>query len=159
MIDCILCKSYQDKAKIISENEVFYSLFDKNPVTPGHALVVPKQHLVNLLDLEEQQWELLGSALKTTVKMIESTNLKELYSTWIEGSPNDVSRPRWEAMLNHIGSTKKPDGYNFGNNEGEAAGRTVHHLHVHIIPRFFGDVTAPKGGIRQIIPGMGDYKD
>lgn len=50
-----------------------------------------------------------------------------------------------------------PHGYNIGLNEGEAAGRTVHHLHVHIIPRYFGDVENPKGGIRNIILGKGDY--
>lgn len=50
-----------------------------------------------------------------------------------------------------------PDGYNLGVNDGEAAGRTVHHLHVHLIPRYKGDVENPRGGIRHIIPGKGDY--
>lgn len=50
-----------------------------------------------------------------------------------------------------------PDGYNLGNNEGEAAGRTIHHFHFHIIPRYKGDVLNPRGGIRNIIPGKGDY--
>ena len=52
----------------------------------------------------------------------------------------------------------RPDGFNIGINEGEAAGRTVHHLHVHIIPRYAGDVPNPRGGIRNIIPEKGDYK-
>jgi len=51
----------------------------------------------------------------------------------------------------------RPDGYNLGINEGEAAGRTVHHLHIHIIPRYAGDVKNPRGGIRNVIPGKGDY--
>lgn len=51
----------------------------------------------------------------------------------------------------------KPDGFNIGINEGEAAGRTVHHLHVHIIPRYVGDVENPRGGVRGVIPGMADY--
>lgn len=50
-----------------------------------------------------------------------------------------------------------PDGYNIGINEGEAAGRTVHHLHIHIIPRYKGDVEDPHGGVRNIIPGKGKY--
>ena len=44
-----------------------------------------------------------------------------------------------------------PDGFNMGVNEGEAAGRTIHHFHWHIIPRFKGDVENPRGGIRNII--------
>lgn len=50
-----------------------------------------------------------------------------------------------------------PDGYNIGINEGEAAGRTIHHLHIHIIPRYKGDVKNPRGGVRHIIPEKGNY--
>lgn len=50
-----------------------------------------------------------------------------------------------------------PDGYNIGINEGEAAGRTVHHLHIHLIPRYSGDIENPHGGVRNIIPGKGKY--
>jgi diadenosine tetraphosphate (Ap4A) HIT family hydrolase len=40
----------------------------------------------------------------------------------------------------------------------EAAGQTVFHTHIHIIPRYKGDVENPRGGIRNVIPGMGDYQ-
>ena len=50
-----------------------------------------------------------------------------------------------------------PDGYNIGINDGEAAGQTVMHLHVHLIPRYRGDVADPRGGIRHCIPGKGYY--
>lgn len=50
-----------------------------------------------------------------------------------------------------------PDGFNIGVNDGEAAGRTVHHLHIHLLPRYVGDVSNPRGGIRHIIPGKGNY--
>lgn len=49
--------------------------------------------------------------------------------------------------------TYKPDGYNIGMNCGEAAGQTVPHLHVHLIPRYKGDVENPIGGIRNFMPG------
>ena len=50
-----------------------------------------------------------------------------------------------------------PDGYNVGFNDGDSAGQTVDHLHVHVIPRFGGDVPDPRGGIRNVIPSLGNY--
>jgi diadenosine tetraphosphate (Ap4A) HIT family hydrolase len=46
----------------------------------------------------------------------------------------------------------KPDGYNVGINCGHAAGQTVMHLHVHLIPRYKGDIENPRGGVRGVIP-------
>ncbi|MCL4745037.1 MAG: HIT family protein [Burkholderiaceae bacterium] len=51
----------------------------------------------------------------------------------------------------------RPDGYNIGINDGEAAGQTVAHLHVHLIPRYAGDVADPRGGLRWVIPERADY--
>jgi len=51
----------------------------------------------------------------------------------------------------------KPDGYNVGVNDGRAAGQTVMHLHVHLIPRFDGDRPDPRGGVRWVIPDKADY--
>lgn len=45
-----------------------------------------------------------------------------------------------------------PDGWNIGVNVGPAAGQTVPHLHVHLIPRYAGDVPDPRGGVRGVIP-------
>ena len=47
----------------------------------------------------------------------------------------------------------KPDGLNIGINVGEVAGQTVRQLHVHVIPRYAGDVADPRGGVRHVIPG------
>jgi ATP adenylyltransferase len=49
-------------------------------------------------------------------------------------------------------------GFNVGMNCGEAAGQTVFHCHLHLIPRRLGDVESPRGGVRHIIPGKGHYK-
>jgi diadenosine tetraphosphate (Ap4A) HIT family hydrolase len=50
-----------------------------------------------------------------------------------------------------------PAGYNIGVNVGFAAGQTVDHLHVHVIPRYEGDVEDPRGGIRWVIPDRAAY--
>ena len=50
-----------------------------------------------------------------------------------------------------------PSGYNVGFNDGTAAGQTVHHLHVHVIPRYDGDVPDARGGIRHVIPDRANY--
>ena len=50
-----------------------------------------------------------------------------------------------------------PDGYNIGINDGEAAGQTVMHLHVHLIPRYKGDAEDPRGGVRHIFPDKAKY--
>jgi diadenosine tetraphosphate (Ap4A) HIT family hydrolase len=47
-----------------------------------------------------------------------------------------------------------PDGYTIGINEGEAAGQSIPHLHIHLIPRYWGDVEDPRGGIRRIVPNF-----
>jgi diadenosine tetraphosphate (Ap4A) HIT family hydrolase len=51
-----------------------------------------------------------------------------------------------------------PAGYNVGVNVGVAAGQTVMHVHVHVIPRFTGDTPNPRGGVRHCIPGRGNYE-
>ena len=50
-----------------------------------------------------------------------------------------------------------PDGYNVGVNIGETAGQSVPHIHIHMIPRYRGDVENPKGGIRGVIPHKQQY--
>jgi diadenosine tetraphosphate (Ap4A) HIT family hydrolase len=79
--------------------------------------------------------------------------------TWFE-----ATREEQVAMLELLDVVKaqldaelQPDGYNIGINAGAAAGQTVMHLHMHLIPRFNGDVPDPRGGIRHVIPGKGNY--
>lgn len=60
-------------------------------------------------------------------------------------------------VKNTLQEEHHPDAFNIGINDGEAAGRTIHHLHVHIIPRYKGDVENPRGGVRNIIPGKWNY--
>ena len=50
-----------------------------------------------------------------------------------------------------------PDGYNVGINVNAAAGQSIPHVHIHLIPRYIGDVPNPRGGIRGVIPGKQNY--
>jgi diadenosine tetraphosphate (Ap4A) HIT family hydrolase len=50
-----------------------------------------------------------------------------------------------------------PSGYNIGINDGVAAGQTIGHLHMHLIPRYSGDRPDPRGGVRWVIPDKADY--
>lgn len=76
----------------------------------------------------------------------------------------DLTEKEATEMIELIKRAKKildqkftPDAYNIGVNDGEAAGRTVPHFHLHIIPRYKGDVENPRGGVRNIIPRKADY--
>lgn len=51
----------------------------------------------------------------------------------------------------------RPDAFNIGINDGAAAGQTVPHLHMHLIPRYQGDQEDPRGGVRWVIPDKADY--
>lgn len=156
--ECLFCTLYHERKGVMYENEFFYAQFDQFPITPGHAEVIPKRHVLSLFDLKPQEWESLLGALQDAVKIIETTDLQALYTQFIEKPLNEKSAWYCQKMLDSGNVGRKPDGYNFGNNDGEAAGRTIHHLHIHIIPRYKGDVDDPRGGIRHIIPGMGNYR-
>ena len=59
----------------------------------------------------------------------------------------------------HLDNKFHPQGYNIGINDGQVAGQTVMHLHIHVIPRYKGDVPDPRGGIRWIFPEKANYWD
>jgi len=68
------------------------------------------------------------------------------------------------ALLSLLTETRKillvehnPDGFNIGINDGAAAGQTVMHLHIHLIPRYAGDQPDPRGGVRWIFPDKAAY--
>jgi len=157
-IPCALCKIYKDRNSTLFASTHFFCRFDDNPITPGHLIIVPKKHIVSLFDLSEAQWKDLRVILKKSSSLIKATNLKKFYSTLLMMRPDSVSTKYWRLMLKHKGISRRPDGYNIGINEGEAAGRTIHHVHIHLIPRYKGDVKNPRGGIRNIIPKLGNYR-
>lgn len=64
-----------------------------------------------------------------------------------------------EQVKEELDKRLHPDGYNVGVNVGAAAGQTVFHLHVHVIPRYQGDVSDPRGGIRKIKKSLVPYAE
>jgi diadenosine tetraphosphate (Ap4A) HIT family hydrolase len=85
---------------------------------------------------------------------------KRHVETWFEAS-GDERRALFELLDQvkaQLDAELKPDGYNIGINAGRAAGQTVMHLHVHLIPRFKGDVEEPAGGVRFVLPRRGNYQ-
>ena len=126
MVDAVGCPFCNpEPERVFWEGSVTFALWDRYPVNPGHALIVPRRHLESWFDATEQE--------QTEILM----GLKE-------------ARAR-------ISAESAPDGYNVGINDGSAAGQTVRHLHVHLIPRYRGDVDDPRGGIRWVVPKRAAY--
>ena len=121
--NCPFCKPDTDRVWV--ENEIGIVLWDAFPVTQGHTLVVPRQHIASLYQL-----------------------------------PPDAQAALWGLVTDarqRLQDDLHPDGFNIGLNDGEAAGQTILHAHIHIIPRYQGDVADPRGGIRWVIPEKARY--
>lgn len=155
MKNCLFCNLKED---YIYENNYFYAMFDVHAVSPWHTLIIPKRHVLSILYLNKEEWESLHTALKETISIIESTDFIELYKKIIKESPTPKSTYYSEIMLKHTWITSKPEWYNIGNNDWEVAWRTIHHLHIQVIPRYKWDVKDPTWWIRNIIPWLGNYK-
>jgi diadenosine tetraphosphate (Ap4A) HIT family hydrolase len=84
---------------------------------------------------------------------------KRVIPSWFEATPEEriALFELIDVVKAHIDREHGPDGYNVGFNAGAAAGQTVMHLHIHVIPRFRGDVDDPRGGVRHVIPSKGNY--
>ena len=122
---CLFCDTENKNFRLISENDFCFAIWDSNPVSLGHALVIPKNHTVSFFDLKNEEVQKIFSLMQEVKNVI-----KQEY---------------------------KSESLNIGINDGIAAGRTVNHLHIHLIPRYTGDVPDPRGGVRHVIPGKGLY--
>jgi diadenosine tetraphosphate (Ap4A) HIT family hydrolase len=80
-------------------------------------------------------------------------------ASWFDATPEEQL-----AVMSLLGQAKQqldaehaPAGYNIGINDGPAAGQTVRHLHLHLIPRYDGDTEDPRGGVRWVFPHRAAY--
>ena len=67
---------------------------------------------------------------------------------------NNIIKSQKKSLIDEDNSIT---GFNIGINQGESAGQTVMHLHIHLIPRRNGDITDPRGGVRGVIPSKQKY--
>lgn len=123
-LSCPFCNP-NSNVDLILESAQAYSILDKFPVNPGHALIIPKRHVSDYFELSFKEQS-------SCIFMLNK--VKEL-----------------------IQKRFNPDGFNIGLNIGEIAGQTVDHVHIHLIPRFKGDVEDPRGGVRGVIPERKHY--
>lgn len=107
--NCIFCKIANGDipSAALYEDENFKVILDLGPASKGHALILPKEHYANLLEMpEDKTAATFILAKKMAVKMKEVLHC---------------------------------DGLNIVQNNGPAAGQTVFHFHIHLIPRYEGD--------------------
>jgi diadenosine tetraphosphate (Ap4A) HIT family hydrolase len=112
---CELCTPNE----VIIENSFAYVRYDNNPLSRGHALVVPKRHVASFFDMSTEEQAAVLALLNQAQRSIQAQHA--------------------------------PDGYNVGINVGKAGGQSRMHVHVHLIPRYTGDVPDPRGGIRCVL--------
>lgn len=101
------------------------SFFDGFPVSPGHALIIPRRHVASFFDLTQDERQDMFNMVDEVKRILDD---------------------RFH-----------PDGYNIGVNIGETAGQSIFHVHLHLIPRYSGDVPNPRGGVRGVIPHKQSY--
>ena len=115
------------EAEWVCGNGLCFAIYDSYPVSPGHVLVITRRVVPTFFECTAA----------------EQGALMELVGE-VKALLDERLDPR-------------PDGYNVGFNAGAAAGQTVPHVHVHVIPRYTGDMGDPRGGVRHVIPGKGNY--
>lgn len=124
MDNCPFCH-LAPAVEVVCESDICVAFYDGFPVSPGHALIIPKRHVASYFDLTNQEREAM-----TQMMLDVKQKLDERFH---------------------------PDGYNIGINVGEDAGQSIFHCHMHLIPRYKGDVANPKGGVRGVIPNKQKY--
>lgn len=159
--DCYFCRVSAGLADpLIFENRSFVGIFDTNPVNPGHALVIPRRHVVSLFELNQSEQADYFDAIYGVRQVIETTDMTELYQNMLNrGDLRERRKDHIETVLTLPFLGQNPDAYTVGNNDGRAAGRSIDHLHIILLPRYKGDVADPRGGIRNVVPDRAKYHD
>jgi diadenosine tetraphosphate (Ap4A) HIT family hydrolase len=121
---CIFCRA-RPEPELLAGNDLAIAFPAGFPVSPGHALIVPRRHEPDFFSL----------AVDEQAALVALVN------------------PVCAALAERYGA----DAYNLGVNAGKAAGQTILHTHLHVIPRYAGDVAEPRGGVRWVLPETARY--
>jgi diadenosine tetraphosphate (Ap4A) HIT family hydrolase len=162
MDDCLFCAGIRGKhLELFFEDEsgLFVGWWDDNPARPGHALLIPKRHIQYFREMNEAEMCAVAIAVATIKSEILLTDLSEVYNNKLHYVENEKSLQfihRAQALLEEVGG-RPPDAFNDGINDGVAGGQTIPHMHWHVIPRWDGDDPDPRGGVRHMFKGLGNY--
>jgi diadenosine tetraphosphate (Ap4A) HIT family hydrolase len=136
----VIAESPFERMVQLGSNDHAFAVWDEYPVSPGHALVVPKREVASIFDLDTDAyaatWELVREVVELLCRQLVGPHLSRYAVAFVK---------------------VRCDGVNVGVNFGEAAGQSVQHAHIHVIPRFTGDHPNPRGGVRAVRPGRSDY--
>jgi ATP adenylyltransferase len=163
---CILCgviEHPEPGRELISgypASSLFIGTWDINPATPGHVLLLPRRHVQYMHELTTGEQQALIAAVIHTKDLISHLDLRAVYRRLASTFAGQTSETYLRQALESVEALdgRPPDSFNDGLNDGPAAGQTIPHLHWHIMPRWRGDTPDPRGGIRHMFDGMGNYE-
>lgn len=116
-----------ERARVLALDDLFAVISDMFPISPGHTLIIARRKVARFQDLTDAE--------------------KAGLLSWVDWTEQHLSA--------HL--SPAPDAFNLGLNDGPAAGQTMPQLHFHVIPRYAGDVSDPRGGVRWVIASKAKY--
>ena len=155
---CDLCTYSKVSDHVAWRGEHWIGVFDPHPASPGHVLLIPQRHVERFDELVDEEKAELTTAIAGSAAALEDADLKAIYQKMVDSPATERSGWFAERMLASEYLNESPAGFNYGINDGPAAGQTVPHVHWHVIPRHYGDMPDASGGIRRIFPDVGDYR-
>lgn len=153
---CLFCQESFRLEKLFS-NQHFFAVADGSPVNPGHLLIIPYRHVEDYFSLNKEEAASLYDMLNQGKAHCRDEQIRQGYLRTLANQQGRGKSKQFTSLAIENWD-KKITGYNIGINNGLSAGQTVFHLHIHLIPRFNGDVADPTGGVRFVIPQRGNYR-